>query len=282
VISARGSAAGKQHDDVAADQGEALSFDTNVAHLARVYDYWLGGKDNFAADRLVGDQAIQAYPDIVFSVRANRAFLARAVRFLAADAGIRQFLDVGTGIPTAGSTHEVARSAAADCAVVYADNDPVVLAHARALLETAPAGLARYIHADLRDTEKVLAQAGQTLDFSQPVAVLLMAIMQHVGDEDDPAGIVATLTDALPPGSYLVLSHLAGDLCGAPAIQIVQRLHQVMAQRVTLRDRTEVIRLLSGLELVDPGLVRVQEWRPDTEAEATSPAAMWGAVARKP
>jgi hypothetical protein len=281
VLSARGSAADGRRDGLATDQDEAQSFDTSVAHLARVYDYWLGGKDNFAADRLVGDQVIQAYPDIVFSVRANRAFLARAVRYLAADAGVRQFLDVGAGIPTASSTHHVALSAAPGCAVVYADSDPVVLAHARAPLETAPTGSARYIHADLRDTEKILAQAGQTLDLSRPVAVLLTAIMQHVSDEDCPDAIVATLIDALPPGSYLVLSHLASDLGGAPAGQLAQRLNQLMAETVTLRDRTEILRLLNGLDLVDPGLVQVQEWRPDTEAEVISPAAMWGAVARR-
>ena len=186
-----------------------MSIDTSVAHVARVYDYWLGGKDNFAADRLAGEQAIQAYPDIVYSVRANRAFLARTVRYLAAEAGIRQFLDVGTGIPTANNTHEVAQSAVPGSNVVYVDNDPVVLTHARALLVSGEQGHTSYIDADLRDTERILTEAAHTLDFSQPVAIMLMAILQHIDDAEDPYTIVSTLLGAVPPGSYLTISHPA-------------------------------------------------------------------------
>ena len=189
-----------------ASQGEHPTYDTSVAHVARVYDYyWLGGKDSYAADREAGDQAIQAYPDLVYSVRANRAFLARTVRYLAREEGIRQFLDIGTGIPTASNTHEVAQSVAPDCRVVYVDNDPVVLSHARALLTGRPEGATDYIDADLRDTQKILAQAARTLDFSRPVAVMLIAIMHAIGDDEDPYAIVATLMDAVPPGSYLAL-----------------------------------------------------------------------------
>jgi hypothetical protein len=239
---------------------EQLSFDTSVAHVARVYDYWLGGTDNFAADRVAGDQAIAAYPDIVFSVRANRAFLARTVRFLAADAGIRQFLDIGSGIPTANNTHEVARSVAPGTRVVYVDKDPIAAAHARALLSASPAGQTSYIDADARDTEQILNVAGGTLDFSRPVAIMLMAMLQH---------------------SYLALSHPASDIEAEAMGEMAQRLNKLMAEKVTFRGRAEVARFFDGLEMVEPGLVRVQEWRPSSEIEASSPAALWGGVGHK-
>jgi hypothetical protein len=205
-------AAGGEPAASPAVDGDHQSFDSGVAHVARVYDYWLGGKDNFAVDRAAGDQAIAAYPDIVFSVRANRAFLARVVRYLAGEAGIRQFLDIGTGIPSANNTHEVAQSVAPDTRVVYVDNDPTVLAHARALLTSGPTGVTDYIDADLRDTDKILEAAARTLDFTQPVAIILMAIVHLIGDEDDPYGIIARLLDAVPSGSYLAMSHIASDI----------------------------------------------------------------------
>ena len=158
-------------------------FDSSVPHIARVYDYWLGGKDNFAADRELGERTLQAYPNLVFSVRANRAFLARTVRFLTADMGIRQFVDIGTGIPTANNTHQVAQRVAPECRIVYVDNDPIVLSHARALLTSSPEGACAYIDADLRDPEKILAEAADTLDFTKPVAVMLIAVLQFVGDD---------------------------------------------------------------------------------------------------
>ena len=268
--------------DEATGEAEPPGFDTSVAHVARVYDYWLGGRDNFAADRIAAEQAKQAYPDIVFSVRANRAFLARAVRYLAGEAGIRQFLDIGTGIPTSNNTHEVAQSAAAECRVVYVDNDPIVLAHARALLVSSPHGVTNYLDSDLRDTRKILTGAARTLDFSRPIAIMLMAILQHIDRADDPYAIVARLVEAVPPGSYLIISHPASDIEAAAMGQMAQRLNQLMAEKVTFRGHDEVLRFFSGLELVEPGLVRVQQWRPDTEAEATSPAALWGGVGRKP
>ncbi len=262
-------------------QGEPTGFDTSVAHVARVYDYWLGGKDNFAADRAAGDQAIAAYPDIVFSVRANRAFLARAVRFLAGECGIRQFLDIGTGIPTANNTHEVAQSVAPESRIVYVDNDPIVLAHARALLTSGPHGATSYIDADLRETGKITDDAARTLDFSQPVAVMLMAILQHIPADDDPYRIVATLMDAVPPGSYLAISHPASDIEPEQMAKMAERLNQMMAEKVTFRDQAGAARFFDGLELVQPGLVRAQLWRPDSELTAASPAALWGGVARK-
>jgi hypothetical protein len=260
---------------------ESPTFDTSVAHVARVYDYWLGGKDNFAADRAAGEQAIAAYPDIVFSVRANRAFLARTVRYLTAEAGIRQFLDIGTGIPTSNNTHEVAQSVAPGARVVYVDNDPVVLAHARALLVSDSRELTNYINADLRDTGKILEDAAGTLDFSRPVAIMLMAILQHIDDADNPYGIVARLLSAVPVGSYLALSHPASDIEAAAMGDMAERLNRLMAEKVTFRDQAQVTRFFSGLELVEPGMTRVQRWRPDTEAEANSPAALWGGVGRK-
>jgi SAM-dependent methyltransferase len=258
-----------------------LSIDTSVAHVARVYDYWLGGKDNFAADRVAGEQAIQTYPDIVYSVRANRAFLARTVRYLAKDAGIRQFLDIGTGIPTANNTHEVAQSAAPGCSVVYVDNDPVVLAHARALLVSGEQGHTSYIDADLRDAGRILAEAALTLDFSQPVAIMLMAILQHIDDAEDPYRIVNTLLGAVPSGSYMVISHPAADIETEAMAQMAERLNKLMAEKVTFRTRAQVAGFFDGLELVEPGTVRVQQWRPSTEKEAKSPAALWGGMGRK-
>src|SRR5450755_259295 len=229
--------------DVDPARGEPAGFDTSVAHVARVYDYWLGGKDNFAADRAAGEQAIAAYPDIVFSVRANRAFLARAVRFLAADCGIRQFLDIGTGIPTANNTHQVAQSVAPECRVVYVDDDPVVLAHARALLTTGPAGATDYIDADLRDTQKILQSAERTLDFSRPVAVTLMAILHLIPDEADPYGIVSTLMAAVPPGSYLALSHPTGDIRPEAVAEMSRQMNtQLGPTRGTMRDKAAVSR----------------------------------------
>jgi S-adenosyl methyltransferase len=260
---------------------EPPTFDTSVAHIARVYNYWLGGKDNYAADRLAGEEAISAYPGLVSSVRANRAFLARAVRYLAAEAGVRQFLDIGTGIPSANNTHEVAQSVAPDARVVYVDNDPVVLAHARALLTSSPSGATDYLDADLRDTGTILSQAARTLDFGRPVAVMLVAILHLIGDADDPRAIVRGLLDAVPAGSYLALSHVASDIEPEAMAEMAKRLNRLMAEKGTYRSQAEVTRFFDGLELLPPGVVRIQQWRPDTEAEATARAAMWGGIGRK-
>ena len=273
--------AGERPDDAATGDAERVSLDTSVAHIARVYDYWLGGKDNFAADRAAAEQAIAAYPNIVFSVRANRAFLARAVRYLAGEAGIRQFLDIGTGIPASNNTHEVAQSVAPEARVVYVDNDPIVLAHARAMLTSGPHGVTSYLDADLRDTGRVLAVAAETLDFSRPVAVMLMAILQHVDEAEDPYGVVATLLAALPLGSYLTLSHPGSDIDAEAQGQLAERLNRTMAEKVTMRDRAQVARFFDGLDMVEPGLVRVPHWRPASELEARSPAGLWGGMGRK-
>jgi S-adenosyl methyltransferase len=259
------------------------TFDTSVAHIARVYDYWLGGKDNYAADRKAGDAALEAYPYIAGGVRANRAFLARVVRYLAGEAGIRQFLDIGTGIPTANNTHEVAQAIAPDSRVVYVDNDPIVLAHARALLTSSPEGATAYLDADFRDVETILAEASQTLDFSQPVGIMLIAILHLVDDEAEPYDTVARLVDAVPSGSYLAISHLSSDIMASAArTQAHDRLRELMHEKQTLRNREEVASFFTGLEMVEPGLVPITQWRPASDVEAKSPTALWGGVARKP
>jgi trans-aconitate methyltransferase len=256
-------------------------FDTSVPHIARVYDYWLGGKDNFAADRVMGERTLQAYPNLVFSVRANRAFLARTVRFLAGQ-GIRQFLDIGTGIPTANNTHEVAQRIAPDSRIAYIDNDPVVLSHAKALLKSTPEGACAYLDADLHDPDTILAGAAETLDFGQPIAVMLIAVMHFVGDDAEASAIMNRLTGASVPGSYVALSHAASDIDAEQMAEMVRRLNEATAEKTTLRDRAGVTRLFDGLDLVEPGVIRAAEWRPDTDLEAASPAALWGGVARKP
>jgi len=264
--------------------GEAESpvFDTSVAHIARVYDYWLGGKDDYPVDRVVGERVMQAYPDNVYSVRANRAFLDREVRYLVGEVGIRQFLDVGTGIPTANNTHEVAQSVAAECRVVYVDNDPIVLAHARALLTSDPAGATDYIEADLRETGQTLARAAQSLDFSEPVAVMLLGILHMIPDHDDPYAIAAGLMDAVPAGSFLAISHPASDINAAEGAEAARGYNAQAAEPATFRSRAEVAALFEGLDLVEPGVVRAPEWRPRSEIEAKSPSNLWGGVARKP
>ncbi len=254
--------------------------DTSVPHIARIYDYWLGGKDNFAVDRAAGERAAQANPVLYEGVRGNRAFLARSVRYLAAEAGIRQFLDIGTGIPTADNTHEVAQSVVPESRVVYVDNDPIVLSHARALL-TSTSGPTAYIDADARETAKVLDEAAATLDFSEPVAVMLIAILHCVTDEDDPYRLVAALMDAVPPGSYLALTHPTQDFQPDTAGEMLSRLNEMMPQRITFRTRDQVLRFFDGLEVVEPGVVRIPEWRPDSPADIANPAEMWGGVARK-
>ncbi len=256
-------------------------FNTGVAQIARVYDYGLGGKDNFAADRAAGDQVLAAYPDIVTVIRANRAFLGRAVRYLAAEAGIRQFLDIGVGMPAANNTHEVAQSVAPQSRIVYVDNNPVVLAHARALLVSDPAGVVAYLDADVRDPGQVVAGAAQTLDFSQPVAVVLTGVLPHFAD-DEAYPIVAALRDAVPPGSYLAISHLPSDVAAEEMAKMVEILDRLTEEKGTLRDRAGVARFFEGMEMVEPGLVLASQWRPDLQARKASPSPLWCAVARKP
>ena len=239
------------------------AIDTSVAHPARVYDYWLGGKDNYPADRAAGAAAAEANPNILIGVRANRSFLRRAVRYLAADAGIRQFLDIGTGLPSANNTHEVAQAVASQSRIVYVDNDPIVLAHARALLTSTPDGATAYVNADARDPEKILRAAAETLDFSKPVAVMILMIMQYIPDSDNPHAIVARLREAVPSGSYLVASDTARDIDAETVAAATGRLNQRMAAaQLTPRPKAEIAAFFNGLEMVEPGLVPLNRWRP--------------------
>jgi hypothetical protein len=268
--------------DETPDEARTRAFDTSVAHQARMYDYLLGGKDNYAADRAAVEQQLAISPDVAFSARANRAFLGRAVRYLAAEAGIRQFLDIGTGIPTAGNTHQVAQAVAPETRVVYVDYDPVVLAHARALLTSHPAGVTDYIDADLRDTGTILSHAAELLDFTKPVAVTLIAILHVIPDSDDPYGIVATLMDAVPPGSHLAISHMASELLSRETRERLEH-HSgaTMQQPLTARTREQMARFFDGLDLVAPGLVPAEEWRPDPGTGDLGESVLWCAVGRK-
>jgi SAM-dependent methyltransferase len=271
-------------DSPASGPGEApAGIDISTAHIARVYNYWLGGKDNYAPDREAAAQVIEAYPPIRVSVRAQRAFLRRAVSYLAAEAGLRQFLDIGTGLPSADNTHEVAQRAAPAARIVYVDNDPIVLAHARALLTSSPDGATAYLDADLRDTGKILHAAAGILDFDQPVAVMLVGVLHCIPDAGDPAGLVRQLVAALAPGSYLVVAHPASDIHPEQIGDAATRFNRVMDDGVTLRTHAQVGRFLAGLELVEPGLVQLHRWRPDSEGpEPDGELANYGAVARKP
>jgi len=256
-------------------------FDTGVPHIARVYNYWLGGKDNFSADREMGERTIAAYPAIPLSARAGRAFLVRVVEFLAGEVGIRQFLDIGTGLPTADNTHEVAQRVAPESRIVYVDNDPIVLSHAQALLTSSREGACAYIDADLRDPATILDGAAETLDFGKPVAVMFLASIHFVADLGEASAIVKQVMDACAPGSYLAIAHPAIDIAAEQVAEMVRRLNETTAQKTTLRDRTSVARLFEGYDLVEPGVVCAPEWRPRSEVEAASPAALWAGVARK-
>src|ERR1700759_2970287 len=258
-------------------------FDARVAHPARVYDYWLGGKDNFAADRIAGEETIAAYPAIRASARANRAFLARSVRYLATEAGIRQFLDIGTGLPTAANTHAVAQSIAPDSRVVYVDNDPLVLAHARALLASSPEGVTAYLDADLRDVEEILAQAADTLDFGQPVGVMLLPILHYIPDLDEARQVMARLVSALPAGSFVTISHAASDISPEAMAEMIRRMNEHLAEGNHVgRTREVVASFFDGLDLLEPGGVKVTEWRPESAGQGVGPNSLWGGVALKP
>jgi len=260
-----------------------VPFDTSRAHMARVYDFWLGGKDNYTADRAVAEQVAAAYPDVLVAVRAQRAFLARAVHFLVTEAGIRQFLDIGTGLPSANNTHQVAQRAAPASRVVYVDNDPIVLGHARALLSSSPEGATAYINADLRDTPAILERAAGVLDFGQPVAVMLLGILQGIPDQDDPGAIIGRLMNAVPPGSCLAISQIASDVAADEVAEGVQRYNAQAAAPVTARTRAKVCRFFAGLELLEPGIVQVHRWRPGTgDLGSGRNLAIYAGVGRKP
>lgn len=274
-------------DDESQGPGIPEEIDTSRPQPARVYDYLLGGKNHFAVDRETAEKVLAPRPSARVGLRENRAFLGRAVRYLAGEAGIRQFLDIGTGLPTTGNVHEVAQAVAPSSRIVYADNDPMVLAHARALLTSTPEGRTGYIRADLRDPASILTDpvTRDVLDFTEPIALMLLAILHFIPDADNPAEIIATLLDALPPGSYLVASHATGEHVPATDSASGQRAYQEAGVPVQMRDSDEFARLaFSGLELVPPGVALVSEWRPDSPSPRPLPADvnMYGGVARKP
>jgi len=258
--------------------------DTSGVSPARIYDYWLGGKDNFPADREAAEQVIAVFPGIIPGVRANRALLGRMVRYLAGEAGIRQFLDIGTGLPTENNTHEVAQAVAPESRIVYVDNDPIVLVHARTLLTSTPEGATAYTEADLRDPDKILQGAAQTLDFSKPIAITLLMILMLVQDAEDPYAIMARLLDAVPSGSYLAISHPANDVDAGEIEEAYERLNERMGgTQATLRTHAEIARFFDGLDMVEPGLVQLHRWRPDPgDAGLEFDVPAYAGVGRKP
>jgi hypothetical protein len=255
--------------------------DTSVPHSARIWNYWLGGKDNFAVDRAAGDLYRETFPKIVDIARAARAFQARAVRYLAGDEGIRQFLDIGTGLPTADNTHEVAQRAAPESRIVYADNDPLVLVHARALLTSTPPGVTDYIEADVRHPEEILDGAAGTLDFAQPIAIMLMGIMGHVTDDAEVHAILHQLLDRMPASSFLVLRDATNT---DETFTDAQKLYnQTGAVPYKLRSPEKISHFFDGLELVEPGVVSPPRWRPEATSSDSPPHIdMACGVARKP
>ncbi|MFG1605118.1 SAM-dependent methyltransferase [Actinoplanes sp. NPDC049265] len=259
----------------------AVSLDTGIPHSARIWNYWLQGKDNFESDRAAGEQILALVPDLVTSARADREFLARAVEFLAGEAGIRQFLDIGTGLPTANNTHEVAQNVAPDTRVVYVDNDPLVLAHARALLTSTDEGASDYIDADLRDPRTILDAAAGTLDFTRPVAVMLLGILNFIIGDDEAQTILRQLVDAMPAGSYLVVSHPTTEVHGEAMTEAVRLWNSTGGAEMRLRDQAGVRAFFAGLELLEPGVVTCSRWRPRATGGVTEDVSHFAGVARK-
>jgi S-adenosyl methyltransferase len=271
------------------DWNDPYEIDTSVAHAARRYNYWLGGSVNFEADRISGETWAAAFPTVRIAARENRRFLHRAVTFLVKEAGIRQFLDIGTGIPSADNVHEVAQSIEPDIRVVYVDNDPIVLAHARRLLDSTPGGATAYIHADLHDPAAILGNADLrgALDLSRPVALMLIAVLHFLQDDEAPYAKVATLTGALAPGSYLAMSHGTADFIAPEARAAfdvgLERDRRLSRAPSTPRDRAAFARFFAGMELVPPGVVALPDWRselPHDERPSAADVSCYSAVAR--
>jgi S-adenosyl methyltransferase len=260
------------------------SFSASVPSVARIYDFFLGGKDNFASDRAAAERILKAEPESARVARQNRAFLGRVVQFLVKERGIRQFLDVGSGLPTAGNVHEVAQAAAPESRVVYVDNDPVVLSHSRALLNSTPEGRCGYIQSDLRDTRTITRGAAEILDLTKPVAVLFTALLHFIPDQDDPWGITGRFMEAVPAGSYLALSHATPEALASPAAKaVLDEIYKDTASRgVTPRPKAEIERFFSGLTLTYPGLVSIAEWNPEPGSREPARTLFYGGAARKP
>ena len=269
-------------DDAAARPGVKL--DTTVPHSARIWNYWLGGKDNYAVDREAGDKVAAMLPSIVAQARADRAFLGRAIRYLAGEEGIRQFLDIGTGLPSADNTHQVAQRVAPDSRIVYADNDPMVLTHARALLTSTPEGSCDYVDGDLREPDEILAKAAHTLDFTKPVALMLLGVVHHIPDTEQAYSIVRHLVAALAPGSFLAINHSTSAVHGAAMEEAVAHWNRVGTPSMTLRTPEQIAAFFGGLDLVPPGVVSCSRWRPSLTPAGGQPVEVdeFCGVARKP
>jgi S-adenosyl methyltransferase len=269
-------------DDAPAPGPAGGGIDPTVPHSARVWNYWLGGKDNYEADRVVGDQVREVYPAIADVARHSRLFLGRAVRLLVSELGIRQFLDIGTGLPTADNTHEVAQRLAPRSRIVYVDNDPMVLAHAQALLVSSPEGACAYIHCDARDPDTILAEASRTLDLTRPIGLMLLGVLGNIWDDDEAYAIRDRLVDAMPPGSYLVYED-GTNAINREAADAAEKTRAESGDPYRLRDREQMMRFFEGLDMLEPGLVSVSRWRPEKSrwgmaAEVNA----YCAVARKP
>ncbi|WP_078066833.1 SAM-dependent methyltransferase [Streptomyces jeddahensis] len=256
--------------------------DSHIAHNARVWNYWLGGKDHYPVDEQVGDQVTSMYPSIGEVARADRAFLGRVVSLLAGEAEVHQFLDIGTGLPTVENTHEVAQRIAPGARIVYVDNDPIVLTHARALLTSSPEGATAYVDADAHDPDAILRAAAATLDFDRPVAVMMLGILNFILDTDEARAIVRRLMDAVPSGSHLVITHPTLELGGEGNAEAMRFWNENATPPITARSRAEVESFLAGLEILEPGIVSCARWRPDAAAEEGPVVAQFGVVARKP
>jgi hypothetical protein len=258
-----------------------VKIDESIPHSARLWNYWLGGKDNFAVDRQAGDQVLALVPQLVESARADRAFLGRAVRYLATELGVRQFLDIGTGIPTADNTHQVAQAVAPDARIVYVDNDPMVLVHARALLTSTSQGATDYIEADLREPNAILQSAKRTLDFDRPIAIMLLGIVNFIVDDDEAHKIVDRLIETVPSGSFVVISHPTLGPDPKAAVAALDLWNNTGAAQMTLRTPDQIASFFADLELVEPGVVTCSRWHPDPGA-STDEVLHYGAVGRKP
>jgi S-adenosyl methyltransferase len=265
------------------DAAAGTGIDTTVSHSARIWDYWLSGKDNYAVDREVGDRIEEMLPDIVRQAREDRLFLGRVVRYLAGEAGVRQFLDIGTGLPTADNTHQVAQSVAPESKIVYVDNDPLVLAHARALLTSTPEGVTDYIHADMHDPETIIAGAGRTLDFGQPIAITMLGVLWHVMDDDEAYAIINRLVQAIPSGSYLALNHPTLEVTGEKMATAIRYWNEYGTPPGTHRTPAQLARFFDGMDLVEPGVVSITRWRPEaTSSGEPEEIDQFGGVGRKP
>jgi O-methyltransferase involved in polyketide biosynthesis len=259
-----------------------VTFDITVAHPARIYDYWLGGKDNYAADRQLAEEVLTVMPVMAQVARANRMFLATAVHYLASEAGIRQFLDIGTGLPTASNTHEVAQRAAPQARIVYVDNDPIVLSHAQALLASSPEGRCEYIDADARDPGTILARAAGILDFAEPVAIMMLGLLHFFSGSEDPHALVQCYLDAAPSGSYLAISHASSDISADVVAAGTRSYNAGAVATVTPRSREEVTRFFAGLELIPPGVTPLGQWAPGSTVTGPAPLPTYTGLARKP